>query len=69
MTSLPGAPDGADLAALRAEIDALKAIPEDELIDPAPGGLLAGALEAEPTDAMGTEKWDRPVSDESLEQE
>lgn len=69
MTSTPDAANGADLAALRAEIDELKAIPEEELVNPSPGGLLAGALEAEPTDAMGTEKWDLPPDEESLEQQ
>ncbi len=71
MTSTPDVPHGEDLAALRAEIDALQAIPADELIDPSPASLVGRErqLDAEPTDAIGSEKWDRPASDESLDQE
>ncbi|SDH05747.1 hypothetical protein [Microbacterium pygmaeum] len=69
MTSIPDAPDGEDLAALREEIDRLKAIPEEELVDPTPASLKGRELEPEPTDAIGSEKWDRPASEESLGQE
>jgi hypothetical protein len=69
MTSTPDAPDGADLAALREEIDQLKAIPEEELVNPTPAKLLEREPEAEPTDAIGSEKWDVPADEESLDQQ
>ena len=71
MTSTPDLPHGEDLAELREEIDELKAIPEDELVSPALGELVGDEgreLTAEPTDAIGSEKWDAPASEESLEQ-
>lgn len=70
MTSTPESPDqsGADLAALRAEIDELKAIPEDELVSPVPS-LKVDEPTPTPTDALGSEEWDNPVDDESLDQE
>lgn len=70
MTSTPEHPahDGSDLAELREEIDALQAIPEEELVMPSPRAR-GDRLDAEPTDAIGTEKWDVPVQDESLEQD
>jgi hypothetical protein len=69
MTSTPDAPSGEDLAALRAEIDELQAIPEEELVSPTPSSLIDREPEAEPTDAIGSEKWNRPVDEESLDQE
>ena len=41
MTSTPDAPehDGSDLAELREEIDALKAIPHEEIVNPLPKNL------------------------------
>lgn len=50
--------DGEDLAELRAEIDELKAIPEDQLVTPEPSTLLDRAPRPEPTDAIGSEDWD-----------
>jgi len=70
MTSTPETPnvDGSDLAELREEIDELKAIPEEDLLTPVPREAEHRELEPEPTDAIGSEKWDEPVEDESLEQ-
>lgn len=59
--------DGSDLDALREDIDALKAIPTEELLSPVP--TLENELDAEPTDAIGSEDWDRPADQESLDQE
>ncbi|MFE5408020.1 hypothetical protein [Microbacterium sp. NPDC056569] len=60
MTSTPDLPehDGSDLAELRAEIDALQAIPHEEIVNPLPKNLEEREPEAEPTDAIGSEKWD-----------
>ena len=74
MTSTPENPatpehDGSDLAELRAEIDALKAIPEEELLNPRPPFVEEREPKPTPTDAIGSEKWDRPASEESLDQE
>jgi hypothetical protein len=71
MTSTPDSPahDGSDLAALRAEIDELKAIPEEELIEPLPASVEERRPTPTPSDAIGSEKWDEPAEDESLEQE
>jgi hypothetical protein len=52
--------DGQDLAELRAEIDELKAIPEDQLVTPEPASLLNREPRPEPTDAIGSEDWDAP---------
>jgi hypothetical protein len=59
MTSTPDAPehDGSDLAELREEIDALKAIPHEEIVNPLPKSLEEREPEAEPTDAIGSEDW------------
>jgi hypothetical protein len=68
MTSTPENPaDGADLAELREEIDELKAVPENELISPTPRDVQDVDPVPHPTDAIGSEKWDRPASDETLE--
>ena len=71
MTSTPETPDhtGADLAALRAEIDELKAIPEDELLSPVPSFVEDYEPTPVPTDAVGSEQWDTPAEDETLDQE
>ncbi|MET0734773.1 MAG: hypothetical protein ABWY55_03905 [Microbacterium sp.] len=71
MTSNPDVPahDGSDLKALREEIDELKAIPEEELLNPLPTSIEEREATPTPTDAIGSEKWDAPVEDESLEQE
>jgi hypothetical protein len=60
MTSTPDAPehDGSDLAELREEIDALKAIPHEEIVNPLPKNLEDREPDAEPTDAIGSEGWD-----------
>ena len=69
MVSTPEHPahDGSDLAELRKEIDELKSIPEDELLNPLPRRVEQAEGEPEPTDAIGTEKWDRPADEETLE--
>lgn len=59
--------DGSDLAALREEIDELKAIPEEELLNPLPKNVEEREPAPHSTDAIGTEKWDRPASEETLE--
>jgi hypothetical protein len=69
MTSTPDTPahDGSDLAALREEIDELKAIPEEELLNPLPSQIEEREPTPHSTDAIGSEKWDRPASEETLE--
>ncbi|MHC2998480.1 hypothetical protein [Microbacterium sp. HJ5] len=69
MVSTPDNPqhDGSDLAALREEIDALKAIPEEELLNPLPPLVEQNEPTPHSTDAIGSEKWDRPASEETLE--
>ena len=69
MVSTPDNPqhDGSDLAALREEIDALKAIPEEDLLNPLPPRVEENEPTPHSTDAIGTEKWDRPASEETLE--
>ncbi|WP_194411203.1 hypothetical protein [Microbacterium cremeum] len=69
MTTTSGSPehDGGDLAELRAEIDALKAIPHEEIVNPLPHDLEEREPTPRPTDAIGSEKWDRPDDEESLE--
>jgi len=69
MSSTPDTPkhDGSDLAELREEIDALQAIPEEELLNPLPTGVEEREPTPHSTDALGSEKWDRAASDETLE--
>ena len=69
MVSTPDNPqhDGSDLAALREEIDALKAIPQEELLNPLPSPVEENEPTPHSTDAIGTEKWDRPASEETLD--
>jgi len=69
MTATPGTPahDGSDLAELREEIDALKAIPHEEVVNPMPKNIEDREPTPRPTDALGTEKWDRPADEESLD--
>lgn len=69
MTSIPETPHGADLDALREEIDELKAIPEEELVNPVPTSVEERTPTPHSTDAIGSEKWAESASDESLEQE
>jgi hypothetical protein len=60
VNSTPDRPehDGSDLAELREEIDALKAIPHEEIVSPTPKGIEDREPEPEPTDAIGSEDWD-----------
>ena len=51
-------PQHADLAELREEIDELKAIPEEELVNPTPADLVGREPTPTPTDAIGSEEWD-----------
>lgn len=69
MTSTPDHPehDGSDLAELREEIDALKAIPHEEIVNPTPHAVEEREPTPRPTDAIGSEKWDRPADEETLE--
>ena len=69
MASTPDTPkhDGSDLAELREEIDALQAIPEEELLNPLPSTIEEREPTPHSTDAIGSEKWDRPASEETLE--
>jgi len=59
--------DGADLAELREEIDALKAIPHEQVVNPLPQSILEREPAPQPTDAIGTEKWDQPFAHEARE--
>jgi hypothetical protein len=69
MTSTPGSPehDGSDLAELREEIDALKAIPHEEIVNPLPKDVEEREPTPRPIDAIGSEKWDRSADEETLE--
>jgi hypothetical protein len=69
MVSTPDNPahDGSDLEELRAEIDALKSIPEEELVNPLPASVEEREATPHPTDAIGSEKWDLPADEETLE--
>lgn len=66
MTSTPETPaaDGADLAEIREEIDALQETPVEELITPEPSSLTENEPTPTPSDAIGSEKWDEPAADE-----
>lgn len=61
--SLPETPEGPDLDALRAEIDDLKAIPTEEVVNPTPTLVEENEPTPEPTDAPGSEDWDDPEPD------
>lgn len=69
MTSTPETPehDGSDLAELRDEIDALQAIPHEEVVNPLPKAVEEREPKPKPTDGIGTEKWDEPADEETLE--
>lgn len=69
MTSTPETPnlDGEDLKVLREEIDELKAIPEEELVNPLPTAVRERTATPHPTDAIGSEKWDASAADETRE--
>ncbi len=53
--------------AVSEEIDALKAIPQEELLNPLPSNVEENEPTPHSTDAIGTEKWDRPASEETLD--
>lgn len=55
--NLPETPDGPDLDALRDEIDELKKVPTEELVNPTPTLVEENELTPEPTDAIGSENW------------
>jgi hypothetical protein len=57
MTSIPETPDGPDLDALRDEIDDLKKIPTEELVNPTPKIVEENEPTPKPTDAIGSEDW------------
>ncbi len=61
VTSIPGIPehDGSDLAELREEIDALKAIPHEEIVSPVPRNVEEREPDPHATDPIGGEEWDR----------
>lgn len=62
MASTPDKPlDGEDLKALREEIDELKAIPEEELLNPLPTSVEEREPTPRPTDAVGSERWAEPA--------
>lgn len=52
--NLPDSPDGTDLAELREEIDALKKIPAEELVNPTPTVVEENEPTPEPTDPIGS---------------
>ncbi len=62
--NLPETPDGPDLGALRDEIDDLQKIPTEELVNPAPAIVEENEPTPKPTDAIGSEDWNKPESDE-----
>ena len=55
--NLPETPDGTDLGALRDEIDELKKVPTEELVNPTPEFVEENEPTPEPTDAIGSETW------------
>lgn len=67
MASTPGTPehDGSDLAELREEIDALKAIPHEELMNPLPRSVEEREPVPHPTDGTGSAKRGEPAAAET----
>ncbi|MCR2812112.1 hypothetical protein NQ166_06305 [Microbacterium sp. zg.Y1090] len=61
MNTTPGDADRAELDALREEIDELKAIPEEELVNPSPTKGHEDELDAEPNEAPGSEEFGGPA--------
>lgn len=62
-----GPHDGEDLERLREKIDELKATPHDELVSPIPAAVEEKEPAPRPTDAIGSERWDEPASDETTD--
>lgn len=58
MSTDANTPKDTSLSDLRAEIDDLEAVPENELISPTPDGLKDVLPHPQPTDAIGSEDWD-----------
>ena len=69
MTATDGTPehDGSDLAELREEIDALKAIPHEEVVNPLPKRVEEREPTPRPTDAPGSEEWNASPREERTE--
>lgn len=56
-----------NLDALRKEIDDLQSIPEEQLISPTPADLLDEEPTPHPTNAVGSEQWNKSVDEETLD--
>lgn len=54
---VPESPEGPDLDAVRDEIDELKKVPTEELVNPTPEFVEENEPTPEPTDAIGSETW------------
>jgi len=61
MNDFPDDADRAKLDALREEIDSLKKIPEEELVNPSPTKGHEGELEPRPNEAPGSEEFGGPA--------
>jgi hypothetical protein len=59
--------DGSDLAALREEIEALQAIPHEEVVNPMPKKVEKREPTPHSTDAVGSEKWNEAADEETLD--
>ena len=55
---VPESPEGTDLDALRDEIDELKKVPTEELVNPTPEFVEENEPTPAPTDPIGSEDWD-----------
>jgi len=60
--NLPDTPEGADLDALRDEIDELKNTPTEELVSPVPHDVEEREPTPTPTDPIGGEEDPRPTA-------
>jgi hypothetical protein len=67
MTSIPEQPEGPDLEAIRKEIDELKDVPTEELIEPTPKSIAEDEPTIARTDAPGTEDWNDSGDEERTE--
>ena len=67
MTSIPEQPHGPDLDELRKDIDELKEVPTEELVEPVPSLVEENEPTPERTDAIGSEEWDEPGDVERTE--